>query len=222
MIIVRAPRTMSGRIASVMRLRASAGACFSHRTFGTVAEHRAAVETDHAVAERDQLEIAQRVPPDAGVGAGDPRLRAGDCRLLQLDEHAVRAEVNEGDQRAFGAGPRLLVDQPRASRLQLRERGADVVDAQRDVVQARAALVGVLRDRRIGRGRLEQLQLRFADRQKVGADALRGDLFGRFDLEPKRVAVERERRRQVAHRDADVIEDGLHEWGRGLGESGNR
>ena len=36
MIIVRAPRTISGRIASVMRLRSSAGAFFSHSTFGTM------------------------------------------------------------------------------------------------------------------------------------------------------------------------------------------
>ncbi len=35
MIIVRAPRTTSGRIASVMRLRESAGAFDSHNGFGT-------------------------------------------------------------------------------------------------------------------------------------------------------------------------------------------
>ena len=43
----------------------------------------------------------------------------------------------------LGAGPRLFVDEPRAARLELGERGVDVVDAQRDVVQAGAALVRV-------------------------------------------------------------------------------
>ena len=68
-------------------------------------------------------------------------LRTADGALLQLDEHAVGARrMNERDQRAFGARARLLVDQPHAARLQLRERGADVVDAQGDVVQPGPAL----------------------------------------------------------------------------------
>ena len=97
-----------------------------------------------------------------------------------------------------------------AARLELRERRVDVVDAQRDVMQARAALVDVLRDRRVGRRRLEQLELRLADRHEVRAHALRRDLFRRFDLEPERVAIERERRGEIRDRDADVIEDGFH------------
>ena len=67
------------------------------------------------------------------------------------------------------------------------------------------------RDRRIGRGRLEQLELRFPDRDEVRANALRGHLFGRFDLQAERVPVERERGLEILHRDADVIEDGLHD-----------
>ncbi len=42
------------------------------------------------------------------------------------------------------------------------------------------------------------------------ADALRRDVFGRFDLETERVAIERERRREVLYRDADVIENSFH------------
>ena len=42
------------------------------------------------------------------------------------------------------------------------------------------------------------------------ADALRRDVLGRLDLETERVAIERERRREVAHCDADVIEGGFH------------
>ncbi len=42
------------------------------------------------------------------------------------------------------------------------------------------------------------------------AHALRGDLFGRFDLEAERIAIERQRRVEIPHGDADVIEDGFH------------
>src|SRR6266571_6893479 len=78
--------------------------------------------------------------------------------LFQLDEHAVRrGRMDEGDQRAFGSLPRLLVDEPHAPRLQPRQRGADVVNAKRDVMNAGAALLDVFRDRRVARGSLEQL-----------------------------------------------------------------
>ena len=68
------------------------------------------------------------------------------------------------------------------------------------------ALLHVLRDRRVVRGGLEQLERGLARRDEVRAHALRRDLFGRLDLEPERVAVERQRRVEVRHRDADVIE----------------
>src|SRR5256885_11687271 len=42
------------------------------------------------------------------------------------------------------------------------------------------------------------------------SDALRCDLFRRVDLEPQRVAIEGERRRQIRERNTDVIENGLH------------
>ena len=66
------------------------------------AEHRAAVEAEEAVVQRDQLEIAERIArirvtgvrlieapavPDAR-GTVDS---AGCCRLFELDQHAVRA-----------------------------------------------------------------------------------------------------------------------------------
>ena len=55
--------------------------------------------------------------------------------------------------------------------------------------------------------RFEQLELRLAHRHEVRPNVLRRDFFGRLDLEAKRVAIERERRRQILHRDADAIED---------------
>src|SRR2546427_639388 len=131
--------------------------------------------------------------------------------LFQLDENPAGAGgMNECDQRSFGAGARRLVDEPYAARLQARERLRDVVDAQRDVVQPRPTLHDVLRDGGIRRRPFEQLQLRAADRDEVGAHALRRDLLGRFDLQPECVAIEGERGGQVFHGNADVIENGFH------------
>src|SRR5438445_6098312 len=108
--------------------------------------------------------------------------------LLQLDEDAVRGGgMNEGDERAFRARARLLVDEARAAGFEVRDRGVDVVDAQRDVMQAWPALLDVSRDRRCGRRRLEQLELRFADRDEVRAHVLRDDVFGRLDLQAERI-----------------------------------
>ena len=71
---------MSGRMARTMRLRSSAGAFFSHRTLRHDAEHRAAVEAEEAVADRDQLEVAERETLHTGL---EDR-RAGAWRLRRL------------------------------------------------------------------------------------------------------------------------------------------
>ena len=132
--------------------------------------------------------------------------------LLQFDEHAVGGgRMHERHQRAFRAGPRLFVDEPRAARFELRERRADVLDPQRDVMQAGAPLLEIPGDRRIRSGCFEELELGFANRHEVRPDALRHDLFRRLDLEAQRVAIERERRRQILHRNPDVIEYRLRE-----------
>src|SRR5471030_1095214 len=94
--------------------------------------------------------------------------------------------VQERHQRAFGAGPRLFVDEPHAARLELRERRANVLDPQRDVMQAGAPLLEIPGDRRVRRGRFKKLEARFAHRYEMRADALRHDVFGRLDLETKR------------------------------------
>ena len=86
----------------------------------------------------------------------------------------------------------------------------DVVDAQRDVVQAGASLLDVLRDRRSGAVASSSSSLDCPDRHEVRAHALRRHLFGRLDLEAERVAIERQRRGQVLHGDADVVQDGFH------------
>src|SRR5436190_1029404 len=107
--------------------------------------HRATVETEEPVIDAGQLEVAPRHPLRRQVWT-----RAGG--FLQLHEYAVRRRrMNKRHQCAFGAGPRLLVHQPDAALSELRERGANVVHSQGDVVNARTALVDVLRDRRTWR-----------------------------------------------------------------------
>jgi hypothetical protein len=81
------------------------------------------------------------------------------------------------------------------------------------MVQPRPALVHVTGDRRLRRGRLEQLEVRFADRDEMRAHRLAGDLLRRLDLEAEGIPVERQRGAQIFHRDADVIEDRSHESG---------
>src|SRR6516164_1759961 len=94
-------------------------------------------------------------------------------RLFQLDEDTMRAgRVDERHERVFRTRPRLLVDDPCTARLELRERGEDVVNAKRDVMEPRATLLGVLRDRRVRRGCFEQFEFGFAHWQKVRSHAL--------------------------------------------------
>ena len=110
---------------------------------GHDAEHRAAVQAEEAVADRNQLELAHRKRDRdrrlgarfrthgsgsrADVGRGvdstlDGRLTTVDGRLLDLHQHAVgRGRVDERDQRPFSAPARRFVDEPRASRLQVRQ-----------------------------------------------------------------------------------------------------
>ena len=136
---------------------------------------------------------------------------SGCLLLFELDQHPVRRRrVDEGDERTFGAGSRLLVDQANAARLELRQRGADVIDPQGDVMEPGSALLDVPGDGRIGGGPLEQLERRVSDRHEMGAHALRRDVLDAFDLEAERVAVERQCRLDVSDGDADVIENRLH------------
>src|SRR6266545_2568815 len=178
-IIVRAPRTMRGRIAMVMRLRSSAIARRLHSGFGTVPN----IAPPSRWMNPSQSEISSRLPS----------LYCCTC-----------------DSSAMADGARLIVDQPRAPRLELRDRRIDVVHTKRDVMDARAALLDVLRDRRLGRCGLQQLELRFADRHEMRAHVLRRHVFGWLHVEPERVPVKRERRSEIFHGDADVVEDGLH------------
>jgi hypothetical protein len=134
-------------------------------------------------------------------------------RLLELNEHSMRGRrVNEGDQRALGTRARLLVDQADAARAQVRQRRLDVVDPQCHMVQAGAPLVDELRDRRVGRRRLEHLERRRPGIQERRADPLRPNLLAGLDVEAEHVLEERKGSRQIAYRDPDVVQDGFHQF----------
>ena len=114
--------------------------------------------------------------------------------------------MDEGHERSVCALPRDLVDQANASLLQACQGGADVGDAQREMVDARATLRDVFRDGRIVRGALEEFNRRLPHGNEVRTHALRGDFLGRLDLQPECVAIELQGGADIADRDADVID----------------
>ena len=116
--------------------------------------------------------------------------------------------MDERDQRTFGAGPRLLVNEPHAARLQPIEHGADVVHAQRDVVNAGTALLDIFRDGGVAGRRLEQLDGGLADRNEPCAHPLRGDLLGRLDVESKCIPKKGERLVDILDRNSHMVQDG--------------
>ena len=55
--------------------------------------------------------------------------------------------MDECNQRVLGAGTRLRIDETDAAGLELLERGANILDSQRHVVETRPPLLDVLCDR---------------------------------------------------------------------------
>jgi len=109
--------------------------------------------------------------------------------------------VNERDQRAFGAWPRLFVDEANAARLELRQRCPDVVDPKRDVMNARSPLLQIPRDWRIGRGRFQKLESGLPDRKKMRPHAFGRHLLRRMAVPDVRVLEgQREPRLEVVPR----------------------
>jgi len=138
---VRTPRTSSGRVANEMRFLSSAGAFGDQQYFRHHAEHRATIEAEEPIAERGQLEIANlvpRIPLGRAAGARSMAVSLLTERLVSA-RRARRERSRDDDERhegGLGARSRLLIDQAYAARFQLIERRGDIVNAQRDVVQA--------------------------------------------------------------------------------------
>src|SRR5204863_22946 len=80
----------------------------------------------------------------------------------------------------------------------------DAVDAETDVMDPFAAFLDELRDRRVGAGRLEQLEIRVTDGEERGLHALRLDDFDVIDRQAEGFVDLR--RVERFDGDADVIE----------------
>ena len=163
------------------------------------AEHRAAVEPRRSRRRARSARGRRACSADDGARRAARLIGAAGCFSSTSTPCALDGWMNATSApSAPGRGCSSISRTPRA--LSCASAARDVVDAQRDVVQPGPALLDVLRDRRIGRRRLEQLERRLADRDEMRAHALRRDLLGRLDLEAERVAIERERRGEVAAR----------------------
>ena len=95
--------------------------------------------------------------------------------------------MNKSDQTALGTDPRRFVDQPHSLCLEFRERSLDIIDLDRDVMNAAAAFLEKLADRRIVARRFEQFDPAFADRQHRDPNLLIFDDFGVNILKPESV-----------------------------------
>ena len=163
MSIVRAPSARAAAASPAgCDCASSGGVRCSHSGFGTTPNIAPPSRRKKPSRERDQLEA--RRARDADRSSSVCSCRRG-CFSSTSTPCAPDGWMN-ATSAPSAPGPRLLVDQPHAARLELRQRRVDVVDAQRDVMQARAALLDELRDRRVGRRRLEQFERRLADRRR--------------------------------------------------------
>ena len=148
---------------------------------GHDAEHRAAIEGEEAVGQRDELEVAKRVRPGRvkrGTVAGARPAPTAGC--FSSTSTPLRGRwMHERDQRALGARPRRLVDQPHAGLPNSASAAWMSSTAQRDVVQARAALApGIWRLANPARSLSSSSSMALADRHEVRAHLLRRHLFG--------------------------------------------
>src|SRR5438132_2364735 len=105
--------------------------------------------------------------PACGLGA------LSSVVLNELGEHArARAGVDECDQVPAESSAGSLVDELRAVGPELDQRGLEILDRERDVVQARSAAVQEARDGAVRPQRTDQLDLAGAHGQRSGLDAL--------------------------------------------------
>src|ERR1700694_6200866 len=91
--------------------------------------------------------------------------------------------MQERDPGAAASGTRMLVDERCAARVQLLDRGVEVVDAEGDVMQRRAPTLHETLDNALT-GRLEQLEAVVAGGEHALGEARR--LFGRDALQSER------------------------------------
>jgi len=101
---------------------------------------------------------------------------------------------------------RSLVDQVRPCTGELRKRGAQVADLERNVMHARPALGEEAADRGIGAERLEQFDATVTDAQRRRADTLLFDRRAVLDLCAEEALVGRECGVEVVDRHAEMVD----------------
>ena len=114
-------------------------------------------------------------------------------RLDQLDEHAVAGSRVDERDRSFGTAARRRIDQLQPGDLEAEQRLGEVRDLEADVVEALALRGQEARDAGRLVGRLDQFDLRFADREKGDPDPILVDLHDGLEFEPEHVPPQPER-----------------------------
>lgn len=114
--------------------------------------------------------------------------------------------MHEGDLQTEQALPGLGVDQLRAGRLQLRERGGDVVYLVGDVMHPGAPLCEEPADRRVLREGGQELDPVVPHPHRRGLDPLCLDPGAVLEPAPEQALVGLHRLVEVRHRNADVVD----------------
>jgi hypothetical protein len=112
--------------------------------------------------------------------------------------------MNERDARSVRPGARHVVDHPDAPAFEVGDCGINVRHAEAEVMQAGAPLRQKLRDRRLGRHRLDEL-----DRRAAGLDeahAMVDDALGIVGPKTEQALEERDKLAGVLNGDTDVVE----------------
>ncbi len=188
-----------------MRLRSSGGRRDSHKVRGTTPN----IAPPSSWKNPSDTVINSRSPSAWRVGVRNSGTRAAGC-FSSTSTPWVADGWMKATRAPSAPGPGHGVDQADAAAGEIRERRIDVFHAQGDVMHAGPALLDELRNRRVGRRRLQQFQRRGPQVQEVGAHALAGHLFRGVHVQAEHIAEEGERLLHVLHRDAEVIDPDLH------------
>jgi hypothetical protein len=126
--------------------------------------------------------------------------------LHQFEQHSIcRRRMNKGDETATCAHARRFVNQARAPALQLRERPANVLDLNRNVMHAGTAFREKLSHRSVRTERLQQFDVRVANGKHANLYALFRHFFRRINLQSERIAPDGQTFFDALSGDADMI-----------------
>ena len=114
--------------------------------------------------------------------------------------------MDEGDLVTEDASPRPLVDELCAARRETGELGGDVVDLERNVMQARPSLGEELADGRVRASRCKQLDAITAEAEKGNLGTLVVEGLTELDLGTEQPPVGVDRTIEVVDRDPDVVD----------------